>query len=289
MDLSIGRLHQLLLVARTGSFSRAAAELNISQPALSRSIAALEERYGFQIFNRMGHGVQLTTAGAQVIAQAEPLLQSLRVFDNNMRLFGSGAAGSLQIGLAPLLASQILGHFAGEFFAPDTIAQLRVMVRPGNDLLEALKKDAIELFLFPESHIDPGPEIDVEKFGHIQASCVVRSGHPLAARTDLKMEDLLPYPWASSIDPPVAKHKLSTARFVCDNYHILREATLRSDLVCICSLAFVAEQLEDGSLTAIAVADLPLPPTPIYLARLRGRIGSPLAETALKRIRQYLI
>src|ERR1700740_3691051 len=115
MDVSLARLQQLVTVARCGSFSRAAEELNITQPALSRSIAALERRYGFQIFNRIGHGVLPTAAGAQVIAQAEPLLQAMRVFDRNLGLLASGAAGSLRLGLPPLLASQLLAKLACDF------------------------------------------------------------------------------------------------------------------------------------------------------------------------------
>ncbi|HEX7858348.1 MAG TPA: LysR family transcriptional regulator, partial [Sphingobium sp.] len=149
MDLSFGKLQQLVSVARAGSFSRAAAELNLSQPALSRSIAAIEDRYGFRIFNRLGHGVQLTAAGAQVIADAEPLLRSMSAFDHNLRLFGAGQTGSLHIGMSPLLASEVLMHLARDFFLPGSSAQLRVMVRPGVDLLEALRDDAIELFFFP--------------------------------------------------------------------------------------------------------------------------------------------
>lgn len=276
------------MVARTGSFSKAAVELNISQPALSRSIAGIEDRYGFQIFNRMGHGVQLTAAGVQVVAQAEPLLQSMRVFDSNLRLFGSGKVGRLQFGLSPLLASQILAHFAGAFFTPDSTARLRVMIRPGIDLLDALRNDEIELFFFPESHVDPSPDLEVEAIGTIQAACVVRRAHPLAGREDLTLADLLPFPWGSSVDPAILAETIGPAGLICDNYHILRDAVLESDLICICSAAFVERQLADGSLREIVVEGLPLPPTTIYMAKLRGRVNSPLANDTVKRIKGYL-
>jgi len=288
MDLSIGKLQQLVMVARSGSFSRAAVELNVSQPALSRSIAALEARYGFPIFNRVGHGVELTAAGTHVIEQAQELLQSMRVFDSNLRLFGAGKAGSLSIGLAPLLASQQLAQFAAEFFAPATQAQLRVLIRPGAALLDSLKSDLIELFFFPEGYIDPCPEIDIEPVGTVSPACVVRSGHPLAGRQDLSLEDLAGFPWASSVEPAIAAKALNPARFICDNYHILREAVLGSDLICICSSAFVAQQLAEGTLHQIRVDGLPLPPTVIYVAKLRGRISSPLAEDAVRRMRKHL-
>lgn len=288
MDISLGKLQQLVTVARWGSFSKAAVELNTSQPALSRSIAAIEDRYGFPIFNRTGHGVDLTAAGAQVIAQAEPLLQTLRVFDNNLRLFGAGKSGQLSFGLSPLLASQVLARFAAEFFTPDTKAQLQVMIRPGPDLLEALKSDAIEMFFFPESHIDPGPELTIEQVGEIASICVVRSAHPLAQQAHLTFADLADYPWACSVAPPIADEMLSSARLICDNYNILLEAVLASDLICICSAAFVAEELANGSLREIHIEGLPLSTTSIYMAKLQGRVSSPLAEAAAQRMREYL-
>ena len=288
MEISIGKLQQLVAVANSGSISRAAAELNISQPALSRSIAAIEARYGFQLFNRVGYGVHLTAAGSQVLEQARPLLQTLRVFDSNLKLLGAGKVGALSVGLSPLLASQLLARFASDFFAPDASVQLRVMIRPGAGLLDELKNEVIELFFFPESHIEPNPETEIEAVGRIMPACVVRRGHPLAGRPQLTLEDLAAYPWGSSVDPPINQQVLSPARFVCDNYHILREAVLQTDLVCICSVAFVAQQLAAGTLVEIQVADLPLPPTTIYMAKLRGRASSPLAVEALTRMRRHL-
>lgn len=289
MDVSIGKLNQLVTVARTGSFSRAAAELNISQPALSRSIASIENSCGFQIFNRMGHGVEPTAAGLQVLAQAEPLLRTLRVFNKNLGLLGSGKAGTLSIGLAPLLASQLLARCAVDFFTATTQAQLQVMVRPGAVLVESLGNDQIEMFFFPEGYIQAEPDMIIEAVGRISPVCVVRSSHPLARRKGLGVADLAGYAWATSVLPPVIEKELNPPQFICDNYHILREAVLESDLICICSHAFVEAQIADGSLVQIRVKGLSLPSTMIYSARLAGRISSPLANAMEQRIRAQLL
>ncbi|WP_317928898.1 LysR family transcriptional regulator [Halioxenophilus sp. WMMB6] len=288
MDLSLSKLQQLITVARTGSFSKAAVELNISQPALSRSVAAIEDRYGFQIFNRVGHGVLLTAAGKQVVAQAQPLLQKLRLFDNTLRLFGTGATGTLSIGFAPLLASQTLAKFAADYFLGRSQVQLRAAVRPGESLVEALKNDEIELLFVPESFIEPDPELAMEPLGEIQPACVVRAGHPLTKLATPSLDDLEQYPWASSVAPPFLAELPNPTLFECDNYHILRETVVNSDLVCICSLTFVEQALANGELTVIQVAGLPLPPLKIFFARLVGRISSPLAVDAIARMRGLL-
>lgn len=288
MDISGSKLHQLVTVARTGSFSRAAADLNMSQPALSRSIAAIEEYYGFQIFNRVGHGVRLTAAGKQVIELAEPALQTMQVFNSNLRLFGSGKIGTLSIGLAPLLASQLLARFASNFFALSSDVSLQVLIRPGSVLMQGLKDDDIELFIFPEGYIEPTPDVEIKLLGKFDPMCVVRTDHPLARREKLSLSDLAEFPWASSIAPTIIDELLKPNQFICDNYHILRETLLCSDLIAICSSAFVAPQLKDGTLRQIQVDGLPLPPTSIYYAILNGRIISPLAQDAISRVRGFL-
>lgn len=288
MDISLGKLRQLLVVAETGSFSKAAELLHISQPGLSRAIAAIEARYGFAIFNRVGRGVIPTSAGAQVIEQARPLLAAMQVFDGNLRLIGDGRTGRLSLGLAPLLASEILARFATAYFAGSVPVQLNVLVRPGNVLLEALKRDEIELFFFPDAQIGPAADVDTMPIGAIEPICVVRAGHPLTERDNLTLRDLGEFPWASSIEPPALRGLINPAQFVCDNYHILRETIVQTDLTCICSRAFVARELEAGELCEIDVPGLLPGPTTISLAQLRGRILSPLATAALDRIRQLL-
>jgi DNA-binding transcriptional LysR family regulator len=287
MELSLAKLQHLVAVAACGSFSRAAAESHLSQPALSRSIAAIEEHYGFAIFNRLGHGVELTAAGQQVLEQAKPTLQGLRVFESNMRLLAQGRGGRLAIGMAPLLASQLVSRFAARFFGVTEEAQLRVMVRPGGELLQALRDDEVELIFFPESHVGETDEISVEPVGHVRPACVVRRGHPLLARQHLSLDDLADFPWASSLEASTGPNVPSRSRMICDNYHILREAVLATDLVCICSQAFVGDELRDGTLVEIVVDGLPLRATAIFVATLKGRVYSPLATQALEHIRGY--
>lgn len=288
MDVSLVKLRQLITVARCGSFSRAAEELHISQPALSRSIAAIERRYGFQIFNRIGHGVELTAAGAQVLAQAQPLLQSMRVFDSNMGLLATGMSGALKMGVPPLLASQLLADLARGFFGPDGKIELRVSIRSAPALLDELKNDEIEFFLFADTQVETGPEIETRAIGTIQPTCVVRADHPLSGQAKLTTADLREFPWASSVEPPAMGSFLNPARFLCDNYHVLREAVIHTDLVCICSRVFAAADISAGRLHELNVEDFLPAESIIYIAALNGRMLSPLAKNAVKKITALL-
>lgn len=284
MNVSLNKLHQLLTVARCGSISRAAEELHISQPALSRSVAAIERSIGFPVFNRIGHGVMPTAAGTQVLAHAEPLLQSMRIFDSNLDLLAKGEAGFLRIGLPPLLASQLVADLAQDFFDSARKVDLRLSIRSAPLLLEDLKSDLIEFLLFAETQIEPEPDLALEPVGKILPVLVVRAGHPLTAKSRLTPLDLARFPWASSVEPPAMGEILNPARFLCDNYHGLRDAVLRTDLICICTRAFVAAEIAKGDLCVLDVPDFLPPELPVFVASLKGRVFSPLAKVAIQRL-----
>src|SRR4051812_43002724 len=76
MDLDLRKLRYFVAVADTLHFGRAAEELHIAQPVLSRQIRALEKDLGAELFTRDRHGVVLTAAGRQLMTDAGPLLGS---------------------------------------------------------------------------------------------------------------------------------------------------------------------------------------------------------------------
>ncbi|MGW7420183.1 LysR family transcriptional regulator [Streptomyces sp. NPDC054813] len=76
MDLDLRKLRYFVAVADRLHFGRAADELHIAQPVLSRQIRALEQDLGASLFTRDRHGVELTDAGRQLLADAGPLLAS---------------------------------------------------------------------------------------------------------------------------------------------------------------------------------------------------------------------
>jgi DNA-binding transcriptional LysR family regulator len=104
----------------------------------------------------------------------------------------------------------------------------------------------------------------------------------------LTVADLGAYPWASSVEPQAMGKHLNPSRFVCDNYHVLREAVLNTDLVCICTRAFVARELSDGRLQALDVPGFLPARSTVFMATLKGRMLSPLAKLAIQRIAAIL-
>lgn len=88
-------------IARVGSFSRAAAEMYVAQPALSRQIAKLEEELGTTLFVRHGRGVRLTSGGAQLLERAEMILNFVTQTGEHVRASSDRLSGHIGVGLPP--------------------------------------------------------------------------------------------------------------------------------------------------------------------------------------------
>ena len=91
MDLDLRKLRYFVAVADRLHFGRAADELHIAQPALSRQIRALEQDLGASLFTRDRHGVALTDAGRQLLADAGPLLASAHAVRRRVTVAARGS------------------------------------------------------------------------------------------------------------------------------------------------------------------------------------------------------
>ena len=109
-------LRLFVQIARTGSFSRGAQEMKLSQPTASRTIALLEEQLGVALFSRSTRGLTLTEAGAAYRARVQPILESLEEADNAIR--GSDdLRGTLRIAASSIMASRAIVPRLGTFVA----------------------------------------------------------------------------------------------------------------------------------------------------------------------------
>jgi LysR family nitrogen assimilation transcriptional regulator len=110
-------LRYFIQIARAGSFSRAAAELYIAQPALSRQITKLEHELGVELFVRHGRGVKLTSAGAMLLERAEMITHYVRQTGEQVRAAGDAMTGHITIGMPPAVGMPLLPRVIEAFMA----------------------------------------------------------------------------------------------------------------------------------------------------------------------------
>ncbi len=277
-----------MAVARSGSFSIAAEEVGISQPALSRSIQAFEQLYGLRLFDRGKGGVTLTPAGRLAVEQARGLLAAAGDFDRDMRQFGKGEVGRTGVGMGPLMASLLLPRLGSSLLQRSPQLTFLTQVGPPDRMLEALLEGAIELIVGNSWQLSLVPGVTEERLGVLPLTIVVRAGHPLVGARDLEMQDLDRFPAARAFDYSAANKTNVAGAFVCENFSILREVVLQTDCTWLVSPAFIKDELDQGLLTRLEIVDLPTGETQTNLVYLRGRTRSPASVVLAETIRAMI-
>src|SRR5947209_15752633 len=116
MDVSLRQMRAFLAVARTLSFTRAATEANLSQPALTVQIRTLEEQLGVKLFDRSSRSVELTRLGRELVPTFQRLLREFDETVTGVRDIARHGRGSVRLAALPSIAAGIL---------PDVIVRFR--------------------------------------------------------------------------------------------------------------------------------------------------------------------
>ncbi len=174
------RLIVFRAVARHLSFSRAAEELLLTQPAVTQQIKALEEQFGIPLFHRGGGRIALTPGGAALLPFTEQIKAlSEQAFAAVAKAYGQ-KAGELSVGASQTIAQYLLPTFLAAFLQKNP--QVRVTARSGNtdQMLTALVSGDIQIALLegPEQRTD----VHIESFMEDHMVLVVPSSHEWADR-----------------------------------------------------------------------------------------------------------
>lgn len=115
MNVTLRQIQAFLAVADLGNFTRAAARLNMAQPALSLTIRELEAELGLRLFDRTTRRVELTMAGADFSHAARKLMTDLDLAMRNARDLTERKRGRLVVGAPPLLAAMLLPRAIADY------------------------------------------------------------------------------------------------------------------------------------------------------------------------------
>jgi DNA-binding transcriptional LysR family regulator len=102
-------------VAEAGSIARAGARLNVSQPAASRQILALEAELGIRLFDRIGRRLRLTSEGEDLLRQSRRLLMEADLLNARARALKGGHTGILRVGATPMVIENTLSVFLSQY------------------------------------------------------------------------------------------------------------------------------------------------------------------------------
>lgn len=143
-------------VAQTGSISKAAEVLFISQPAISKSIAKLEEGLEVTLFLRSSKGVSLTEEGALLFSHLEKAFHSITKAEDEIKRIGSLGIGQLRIGASTSLCKYILLDYLKQFIVAYPHIKVTIDCHSTVNTVKLLKEDKIDIGLICETDIPNG-------------------------------------------------------------------------------------------------------------------------------------
>jgi DNA-binding transcriptional LysR family regulator len=147
VPLDSRQLRAFVSLSRTGSFTRTARELHLSQSAISHSIKALEHELQCRLLDRLGKSIVLTQAGEQLLSHAQRILTEMGIARERLRDLGKWGHGRLRIGAGPTACQYILPSVLREF--KESFPQCLIQIEPGDTptALELLHNNRIDLAL----------------------------------------------------------------------------------------------------------------------------------------------
>ncbi|MEX2271110.1 MAG: LysR family transcriptional regulator [Vicinamibacterales bacterium] len=149
MDLRL--LPTFVAVAECRHFGRAAALINLSQPAVSHQISQLEESIGTRLFNRDGRRVTLTVAGEALLEEARAILDAASRADARLRDVTSGAVGRVRIGASATAALYLLPATLRRYRASYPQFDCRLTIGPASELEDMVVRNELDLAVLAAS------------------------------------------------------------------------------------------------------------------------------------------
>lgn len=172
------QLRYFCTVARTGSFTRAAEELGITQPSLSQQIRALEQKIGYQLFERLGRSIRLTEYGERLRQPAVNILNQVAEAKSSLANLQDGVRGKLRVGVIPTIMPYLIAPRIGGFLTRFPEVDLQLSEETTSRLLEGLQSGDLDLAVsgLPMRN----PDIVCSELTREPLFLAVAANHPLA-------------------------------------------------------------------------------------------------------------
>lgn len=188
--MDIKQLRYFLATAQYLNFTEAAKHLFIAQPALSRQIADLENYIGIPLFIRNKRGLQLTTAGMELLSEAREIVSKSEEALRKVKLAASGIVGSLKIGYLGTSEKRFLPNLIRAFRKRNPHVWLSVSRANWGILNYALNTGELDVVFTLTTGLENIPDLCWEKVYTEYSALVVSYDHPLANEKKVNMTDL---------------------------------------------------------------------------------------------------
>jgi len=262
--IRLRHLHTFVAVAQQGTLGRAAETLNLSQPALSKTLNKLEQLTGTRLFERGRLGAQLTLVGEQFLTHAVKVLDALNSAGQALNRKEGLNNDIVRIGALPTAALGILPTVIGQFHKQQKDITLQVATMNNTMLLAGLKSGEIDIGIGRMSDPELMSGLHYELLFLESLKLVVRPGHPLLQET-VTLSRVMEWPVVVSPKGTVPRQnpeallqsqgcKMPAGCIETLSASLSRQLTVDFDYVWFVPSGAVKDDLRRGVLTALPIA-----------------------------------
>lgn len=278
------RLKVFYTVANRLSFTKAAAELFITQPAISKHIQELEEYYKIKLFDRSGSKISLTTAGKVLLQHTKSIFEVYREIDFDMSTLINQRSGLLRIGASTTISQYIIPPLLARFH--QKLQDVKVSLLNGNteQIESALLKQEIEIGIVEGQ--SKNKSIKYTEFLKDELVLVCNSSNPLSNLDEVTQEDLKRMHFLmreqGSGTLEVIEHALKPLEIKLSELQIemqlgstesIKSYLMNSDCVAFISIHAIKKELESNEFAILDIKDLIIERF-FYIITLQGKTDS---------------
>ena len=293
--MNLQQLEHFLVLVETQSFSRAAETLNLTQPALSRSIQALEDALGGRLLER-GKNKTLTPLGELAVARAARIRVELAELKRSASLLADYAGGSIRLGLGPTPSAILSVPLYQEMMHRYPAIKLQLSGGTPDLQLQELRRGLIDALVIHRNSVPAEKDLCLTSFNPTPLGFVVRTSHPLARTERVDFESLKSFPVAASggamsnevLHPlneyfGAGRHFPDLVRYQSNNMTSLVEIVRTSDAVFFGVLSVAQPLMDRGELVRLTFQPALQLASQFTFVTLEGKTLPP----ALSRIREF--
>lgn len=226
------------VVANHKNITKASAELNISQPAISKSIKNLEEQLGGPLFVRTKRGVILTHEGTEFYNYIKQAIEYINNAENKFTDLMNLEIGRINIGISTTLTREFLLPYLEEFHSKYPKIDIKIVTDITEDLIPQLKNGLVDIVILNLNDKNYGNDIEIFRCKEVHDTFVVGKKYKELTKRDLSLKDLNDYPL-------VLQAKGSNTREFLDTYTQKYNVTLKPNIE-LASYALIVEFTKIG-------------------------------------------
>jgi DNA-binding transcriptional LysR family regulator len=293
--VNLNQLKLFYLAIKRKSLSNAAAELNITQPAVTKGIQRLQAYYTIKLVERQGKNLVLTKAGSSLYEIADKIFTMEKLAEESIRSFQTEAGGQLRVHASESFGAYYLPRLINHFKALNPSIRVRVDILPTDKIVETTlgMQNEIGFISYPVTH----EKLILTEMLEENLIIIVSPDHRLAAMTklsplDLEGQAMIMHEHGSALQMAMEKfleeENIQISKYLeFSNNEAIKRAVAEGDGIALISEKVAREEIEAGKLKALPLSG-PQHTRSFYMIQSKDKSISPPLAGLLEMINKWV-